>query len=104
MEPFFAMLKQLCSEKNIQVKDIWNMDEIGIATGLGVNGLVMGASEKRRIYVRGAGDRKWIFIVHAVFASGRSTIPVVIFKGISLQMQWFPDGFLDWHFTYLTND
>ena len=53
MEPFFAMLKQLCSEKNIQVKDIWNMDEISIATGLGVNGLVMGANEKRKVYIRG---------------------------------------------------
>ena len=103
MEPFFAMLKQLCAEKNIQVEDIWNMDETGIATGLGVNGLVMGASEKRRVYVRGAGDREWISIVHAVSASGRSTTPVVIFKGTSLQAQWFPDGFPDWHFTYSTN-
>ena len=58
MEPFFTMLKQLCSKKNIQVKDIWNMDEIGIATGLRVNGLVMGASKKCKIYVRGAGDRE----------------------------------------------
>ena len=61
------------------------MDEIGIAIGLGVNGLVMGVSEKRRVYVRGAGDCEWIFIVHAVSASGRFTIPVVIFKGIFLQ-------------------
>ena len=34
------------------------MDKTGIATGLGVNSLVMGASEKRRIYVKGAGDRE----------------------------------------------
>ena len=34
------------------------MDEIGIATGLRVNGLVMGASKKRKVYIRGAGDRE----------------------------------------------
>ena len=61
------------------------MDEISIATGLGVNGLVMGASEKCKVYVRGAGDREWISIIHAVFANGRSIIPVVIFKGTFLQ-------------------
>ena len=56
------MLKQLYSEKNIQVKDIWNMDETGIATGLRVNGLVMGASEKRKVYVRGAGNCQILLI------------------------------------------
>ena len=95
MELFFIMLKQLYSEKNIQVKDIWNMDKISIATGLGVNSLVMGANKKRKVYIRGVGDRKWIFIVYTVFTSSRSTIPVVIFKGISLQAQWFPNGFPD---------
>ena len=63
----------------------------------------MGASEKRRVYIKGAGDREWISIVHTVSANGHSTTPVVIFKGISLQAQWFPNGFPDWHFTYLTN-
>ena len=60
------------------------MDEIGIVTGLEVNGLVMGASEKRKIYIRGAGNREWIFIVYVIFTNGRSTIPIVIFKGIFL--------------------
>ena len=59
------------------------MDKIGIAISLGVNGLVMGASKKRRVYVRGAGDYEWIFIIHAIFTSGRSITPVVIFKGTS---------------------
>ena len=58
MELFFVILKQLCSEKNIQVKDIWNINEINITTGLGVNGLVMGASKKRKVYVRGVKDRE----------------------------------------------
>ena len=60
------------------------MDKIGIAIGLGVNGLVMGASKKCKVYIKGARDRKWIFIVHAVSINGRSTIPVVIFKGTFL--------------------
>ena len=80
------------------------MDEIGITISLGVNGLVMGASEKHKVYVRGAGDREWIFIIYAVFVSSRSITPVVIFKGISLKAQWFPNGFLDWYFIYLINN
>ena len=59
------------------------MDKISIAIGLGVNGLVMGVNEKRKIYVKGAGDREWIFIIYAIFTDGRSIIPIIIFKGIS---------------------
>ena len=62
------------------------MDEIGITTGLRVNGLVMGVNKKCKIYIKGARDRKWIFIVHVISTNGRSTIPIIIFKGISLQM------------------
>lgn len=99
MEPFFAKLQVLCNEKKILPEDIWNMDETGIATGLGYNGLVMGVKEKRRVYVKETGDREWITITHAVSAGGRTIKPVVIFRGSSLQAQWFPDGFPDWHFT-----
>ena len=58
MEPFFTILKQLCSEKNIHIKDIWNMDETSIVTSLRVNGLIIGVSKKRRIYVKGVKDRE----------------------------------------------
>ena len=34
------------------------MDITGIATGLGVNGLIIRASKKRKVYVKGAGDRE----------------------------------------------
>ena len=71
------------------------MDEIGITTSLRINNLVIGANKKRKVYIRGARDRKWIFIIHTVFASGHSTIPVIIFKGISFQTQWFLNGFPD---------
>ena len=34
------------------------MDKISIATSLGVNGLVIKASEKRKVYIKGAGNRE----------------------------------------------
>ena len=98
MEPFFINLKALCDEKKIRPENIWNIDETGIATGLSYNRLVMEVKEKQRVYVQEAGDREWITITHAVSAGGRTIKQVVIFRGSSLQAQWFPDGFPNWHF------
>ncbi|KAM4066290.1 DDE superfamily endonuclease [Hirsutella rhossiliensis] len=70
------------------------MDEAGIMEGLGENGLVVGSAEndlyKRRRLVLGSGRRS----------------PPVIFKGKSVQQQWFPEDlstFSDWQFTATKN-
>ncbi|XP_044723684.1 DDE superfamily endonuclease domain-containing protein [Hirsutella rhossiliensis] len=68
----------------------YNMDEAGIMEGLGENGLVVGSAEKRS----------------CVSAAGTFLPPPVIFKGKSVQQQWFPEDlstFSDWQFTATKN-
>ncbi|KAF4449201.1 transposase, partial [Fusarium austroafricanum] len=80
----------------------WNMDETGIFQGVGINGLVIGQSEKRKTLKRSPHRRSWVTITEAICADGTSLIPFVIFKGDQPQQQWFPrdPSFLgNWRFT-----
>ena len=100
---FFDALEAAVEAKGITPANTWNFDETGIAQGLGVNGLVIGALEKRRIYVKESGDREWVTILHAISAEGRFTKPAVIFKGLTLQAQWFPDDIPEFEFSTSQN-
>ena len=72
--------------------DRWNMDESGIMEGYGINGLVVGAVELKSICVKSPQDRNWTTIVESISADGRSLSPLVIFKGVNIQQQWFPNS------------
>jgi DDE superfamily endonuclease/Tc5 transposase DNA-binding domain/helix-turn-helix, Psq domain len=78
------------------VKDIpgehrYNMDETGILEGRGSNGLVLGHAEKKAIMKKQPGSRCWTTIIECISATGRILPPLVIFKGLTVQQQWFPD-------------
>jgi hypothetical protein len=92
---------------NIEPHNRWNMDETGIMEGYGINGLVVGAKELKSINVTSSKDRTWTTIVECVSATGQSLNPLVIFKGGSVQQQWFPRSgltkFDGWHFTSSDN-
>ncbi|KAJ3466488.1 hypothetical protein MRS44_004052 [Fusarium solani] len=80
----------------------WNMDEIGIFQGVGLNGLVVGQSERRKAIKKDPKLRNWVTITECVSADGRVLPPLVIFKGQEPQQQWFPEdpSFMsNWLFT-----
>ncbi|KID59616.1 transposase, partial [Metarhizium hybridum] len=82
------------------------MDEAGIMEGLGENGLVVGSSERRSVQKKTPGSRVWTSFIECVSATGRALPPLVIFKGKSVQQQWFPHDlsyFKDWQFTATKN-
>ncbi|KJZ69105.1 hypothetical protein HIM_11512 [Hirsutella minnesotensis 3608] len=85
----------------------YNMDEAGIMEGLGENGLVVGNAERRSVQKKMPGSRVWTSFIECVSATGTSLPPLVIFKGKSVQQQWFPQDlsdFRDWQFTATKND
>ena len=57
------------------------MDESGIALGVYTNVIAIGDASKKKTLIQSPNDRKWVSIVEAVSALGRSTQPLVIFKG-----------------------
>lgn len=92
--------------KAIKPENRWNMDEAGIIEGQGINGLVVGSKEKRFIQKKQPGFRVWTSLLEAISALGRKTPPLVIFKGKSVQQQWFStdlDLYKDWEFTATEN-
>jgi 4-hydroxybenzoate polyprenyltransferase len=92
--------------KAIKPENRWNMDEAGIMEGQGVNGLVVGHTERRFVQKKQPGSRAWTSFIECISALGRATSPLVIFKGKTVQQQWFPGGlsqFENWQFTATEN-
>jgi hypothetical protein len=90
----------------IKPENRWNMDESGIMEGYGANGLVVGSSERRAIQKKQPGSRAWTSFIECVSATGNALHPIVIFKGKSVQQQWFPlllRTYEGWEFTATDN-
>ena len=83
------------------------MDEAGIMEGLGVNGLVVGAAELRKAHLKEPNRGNWMTFIECISAEGEALDPLVIFRGKSVQQQWFPneslENFQDWYFTASEN-
>lgn len=77
------------------------MDETGLLKGRGSNGLVLGSADHKAVMKKQPRSRCWTTIAECISATGRALTPLVIFKGLSVQNQWFPpeiDFLADWAF------
>ena len=77
------------------------MDETGLQQGLGYNGIVLGKAGRKRAFIKYPSSRTWSTILECVSATGRCIRPLVIFKGETIQQQWFPqelERLRDWRF------
>ena len=73
---------------------------------MGDNGLVVGSIHKQFIQKKHPGSKAWTSFIECISAIGRSLHPLVIFKGKSVQQQWFEttlDEFKGWQFTTTKN-
>lgn len=77
------------------------MDETGLAIGVRENGLVLGSSAKKFALKKQSGIRFWTTIIECISATGSRLNPLVIFKGNSVQDQWFTsdlEPYRNWQF------
>ena len=105
IRPCFQKL-EIPAIRAIPASQRWNMDKTGIMEGYGLNGLVVGHAEKRKVQGKQPGSRTWTTIIECISATGASTLPTVIYKGKDVQQQWFPsklDIFDNWEFTATEN-
>ena len=65
------------------------MDGTGILEGLGSNGLVLGNLQKIAAIKKQPGSRSWTSMIECISATGQEIQPLVIFKGLTVQQQWF---------------
>nr|XP_036576889.1 transposase [Colletotrichum truncatum]KAF6783710.1 transposase [Colletotrichum truncatum] len=95
--------------KAIKPHHRYNMDETGILEGRGSNGLVLGSSESSSMRKKQPGSRAWTTMLECVSATGQALPPLVIYRGKSVQQQWFPldihkrDIYSGWKFTATEN-
>jgi 4-hydroxybenzoate polyprenyltransferase len=92
--------------KAIKPENRWNMDEAGLMEGQGGNGMVVGSSAKRALLKKQPGSKAWTSFIECVSATGSHLPPLVIFKGKSVQQQWYPRDlkpFETWEFTSTPN-
>lgn len=92
--------------KAIKAENRYNMDEAGIMEGIGDNGLVVGSAKKRFIQKKHPGSKAWTSFIEYISATGIALHPLVIFKGKSVQQQWFGTTlkeFKGWEFTSTEN-
>jgi hypothetical protein len=80
----FFMLLMMPAIRKVKQKNRWNVDEVGMMEGLGMNGLVLGHKEKKSALIKQPGSRSWIIILEYILAAGRILPPAVIFKGKTL--------------------
>lgn len=100
IKPWFQRL-EVPAIKVIKPENRWNMDEAGIMEGQGENGLVVGSVEKRFIQKKQPGGRTWTSFIECISALGQALKPLVIYKGKSVQQQWFGlelRDYKDWKF------
>ena len=100
---FFDILETV---SHVPPGNIYNTDKAGIMEGMGINGLVVGSSEvnSKAVYVKGNQSRTWTTFIKCINAAGRALTPLVIFKGASVQQQWFSSEFnKPWFFTTSEN-
>ena len=83
---------------------MYNMDETGLALGLCANQTVVGTTATKRTIVARPQNREWVSIVEYIAADGSVLDPLVIFKGLHVQQQWFiPGQTPDWTYTSSPN-
>ena len=103
IQDFFQRLKEPALAA-IPAQHRYNMDESGIMEGLGVNVLVVGASDLRQAYMKEPNKGKWMTFVECISAQGHALNPLVILNGKSIQQQWFPESLINetrgWHFAH----
>ncbi|OHW89553.1 transposase, partial [Colletotrichum incanum] len=79
----------------------------GILEGKGSNGPVLGSEASRYIQKKQPGSRAWISLIECVSTAGASLYPLVIYKGKSVQAQWFPTSdlsrYTEWKVTCSDN-
>lgn len=107
---WFSQLLSLLTDKSIEIANIWNMDETGTALGVCANQTIIGTASTKRSYVSRPENREWVSVIECISATGKAIVPLVIFKGKSVQHQWFiPDKTPKWTYTasdnaYTSND
>jgi 4-hydroxybenzoate polyprenyltransferase len=83
-------LIQLPIVKAIKPANRWNADEGGLIEGKSEKTLTIGYSSGSKLLQKDFNSRAWTSFLECISATGKSLTPLIIFKGLTIQQQWFP--------------
>ena len=78
---YFDKLQKVIANYNIDLADIWNIDEIGFQIGIRKNKLVITRRAKRTSYLGIPTNRESATIVKAISTTGEYTLAFLILSG-----------------------
>ncbi|KAL8311252.1 hypothetical protein RB597_002045 [Gaeumannomyces tritici] len=100
IQAFYSCLASQIAARNITPENICNMDETGLQEGESRAGRVVGSALTKAAEVKESDCTTWVTILEAVTATGARLTPVVVFTGLTLQAQWFPNQFPAWKYDH----
>ena len=101
---FLAHYEAIRSKYSIRLDNEFNMDEQGLGLGICSNQYVLTSSKKKKTLLKTPETREWVSVIETISATGRKLNPLVIFKGQSLQTDWFTSQNVpDWQYTTSPN-
>src|SRR5437762_13411685 len=88
------------AEYNIQLENMYNMDESGFSIGTIEASKVIINKYIRECYQAQPGRQEWVTSIKCICADGMYVPPPVIFRAENTSTSWFPNNFPnDWRFT-----
>ena len=90
VEAFFSEFNTLKTEYNIDLEDIYNMDETGFQMGQNQADYVVYNSTQGRPVEAGSENTNWVTIIECIGVQS-SIKPYMIFKGKRPETNWLPD-------------
>jgi len=88
LQQWFQTIKDTICEYNVQVEDIYNMDETGFAIGSTQAGCVLIDAQIRTKFQAQPGRQEWVTVLECICPDGTVIPPLVIFKGEQISTQW----------------
>ncbi|SCN96763.1 related to transposase [Fusarium fujikuroi] len=68
----FFMLLMMPAIRLVKQGNRYNVDEVGMMEGIGMNGLFLGHQSKKSVLIRQPGSRAWITILECISATGKN--------------------------------
>jgi hypothetical protein len=87
---WFNDVRKTFDKHNIDLRNVYNMDESGFSIGKIAATRVIIDKRLRSKYQAQPGQQEWVSVVECICADGSSVAPLVIFRGENLSSTWIP--------------
>jgi len=88
IDRFYSILEKVVKEFNIELKDVWNMDEKGVQLGIGAKVAAIINRDQAAVYSVEDSNHELVTVIEVVCANGMALIPSVIFQRVCHNLEW----------------